>query len=96
MDPVGEPEKFCLEWEWAYNFVYTLLGYSKNIYKMILMDIGAVIFLAALMGLVTTLIKDRHEGKLTIYGILSLIGGLMMIIAYYIVMGNESVFSKIL
>ena len=85
-----------MEWEWAHNSVYTLLGYSKNIYKMILMDIGAVIFLAALMGLVTTLIKDRHEGKLTIYGILSLIGGLMMIIAYYIVMGNESVFSKIL
>ena len=62
---------------------------------MILMDIGAVIFVAALMGLIITLIKDRHEGKLIIYSILSIIGGLMMFFAYYVVMGNESFISNL-
>ena len=62
---------------------------------MILMDIGAIIFLAALIGLIITLIKDRNEGKLIIYSILSIIGGLMMFIAYYVVMGNESFINKI-
>lgn len=63
---------------------------------MILMDIGAVIFIAALMGLILELFTKRREGVYLLYTILSLIGGILMIVAYYIVLGNESIFDKVI
>lgn len=57
---------------------------------MILFDIGAVLFLVGLMWIIWFLIKGNQGVKM------SLIGGLIMFIAHYIVAGNQSVFSDLI
>ena len=60
---------------------------------MILFDIGAVLFLTGLIWIVWFLIK-RLFSVVIVSIVVSLIGGLLMFIAHYIVMGNTSIFDK--
>lgn len=60
---------------------------------MILFDIGAVLFLTGLIWIVWFLIK-RLFSVVIVSIVVSLIGGLLMLIAHYIVMGNTSIFDK--
>ena len=62
---------------------------------MILFDIGAVLFLVGLMWIIWFLIK-RNQGAVVLSVIISLIGGLIMFIAHYILAGNQSVFSNLI
>ena len=62
---------------------------------MLLFDIGALLFFTGLMWIIWFCIKRIRE--LVIFStIVSLIGGLIMFISYYLVMGNQSVFDKVL
>ena len=62
---------------------------------MVLFDIGALLFLTGLFLVIYTLFK-RVPGAAILFVIMSLIGGIMMLIAHYLVMGNKSVFSNIM
>ena len=62
---------------------------------MWLFDIGALLFLTGLIWIVWFLIKRLH-GLVIFSIVISLIGGIMMLIAHYLVMGNKSVFSNIM
>ena len=62
---------------------------------MILFDIGAVLFLVGLIWIIWFLIKGS-QGAVVLSVIISLIGGLIMVIAHYIVAGNQSVFDKLI
>lgn len=62
---------------------------------MILFDIGAVLFLVGLMWIIWFLIKG-NQGAVVLSVIISLIGGLIMFIAHYILAGNQSVFSNLI
>lgn len=62
---------------------------------MVLFDIGAVLFLASLIWIIMFSIK-RNWGVVVFSVILSLIGGILMIISYYLLMGNQSIFDKMI
>lgn len=62
---------------------------------MLLFDIGAVLFTLGLIWIIWFLTK-RNGVVVILSVIISLIGGLIMIIAHYIVAGNQSGFDKLL
>ena len=62
---------------------------------MWLFDIGALLFLTGLIWIVWFLIKRQH-GVVIFSIVISLIGGLIMCLTYYLVIGNQSVFDKVL
>ena len=62
---------------------------------MLLFDIGAVLLLASLIWIIMFSIK-RNWGVVVFSVILSLIGGILMIISYYLLMGNQSIFDKMI
>ena len=62
---------------------------------MLLFDIGAVLFLASLIWIIMFSIK-RNWGVVVFSVILSLIAGILMIISYYLLMGNQSIFDKMI
>ena len=62
---------------------------------MVLFDFGALFFLAGLFLIIRFLI-NKNSGAVFFSIIISLIGGIMMLIAHYLVMGNKSVFSNIM
>lgn len=62
---------------------------------MLLFDIGAVLFTLGLIWIIWFL-KKMNKTVVILSVIISLIGGLIMIIAHYIVAGNQSGFDKLL
>lgn len=62
---------------------------------MALFDIGAVIFFAGFILVIRFLIK-RNTGAMSMAIVMSLAGALIMLVAYYLVMGNQSVFDKMI
>ena len=62
---------------------------------MILFDIGAVLFLIGLLWLIWFLIK-QNKGAVILSVITSLIGGIIMIVSYYLLMNHQSVFDKMI
>lgn len=62
---------------------------------MWLFDIGALLFGVGLIWIVLFLIKG-YRSVVIFSTVISLIGGLIMFIAYYFVIGNQSIFDKML
>lgn len=72
-----------------------IINKFNNLITMLLFDIGALLFLTGLICIIRFLIK-RNNSALIPSVIISLIGGLVMFVAYYIVAGNQSVFDKLI
>lgn len=62
---------------------------------MVLFDIGAVLYIAGLIWIIMFLIK-KNKGAVILSVIISLLGGLIMYISYYLLMNNQSVFDKMI
>lgn len=62
---------------------------------MLLFDIGAVLFLIGLLWFIWFLIK-QNKGAVILSVITSLIGGIIMIVSYYLLMNYQSVFDKLI
>ncbi len=62
---------------------------------MILFDIGAVLFIVGLIWIIWFLLK-KNKGAVILSIITSLIGGIIMIVSYYLLMNNQSVFDKMI
>lgn len=62
---------------------------------MILFDIGAVLFIMGFIWIIWFLLKE-NKGALILSVITSLIGGIIMIVSYYLLMNNQSVFDKMI
>ena len=62
---------------------------------MILFDIGAVLYIAGLIWIIMFLI-EKNKGAVILSVIISLLGGLIMFISYYLLMNNQSVFDKMI
>jgi hypothetical protein len=62
---------------------------------MVLFDIGAVLYIAGLIWIIMFLIK-KNKGAVILSVIISLLGGLIMFISYYLLMNNQSVFDKMI
>lgn len=62
---------------------------------MVLFDIGAVLFLIGLLWFIWFLIK-QNKGAVILSVITSLIGGIIMIVSYYLLMNHQSVFDKLI
>lgn len=62
---------------------------------MVLFDIGAVLFLIGLLWFIWFLIK-QNKGAVILSVINSLIGGIIMIVSYYLLMNYQSVFDKLI
>jgi hypothetical protein len=62
---------------------------------MVLFDIGAVLFLIGLLWFIWFLIK-QNKGAVILSVITSLIGGIIMIVSYYLLMNYQSVFDKLI
>ena len=62
---------------------------------MVLFDIGAVLFIAGLMWLIWFLLKG-NKGAVILSVIISLVGGMIMFVSYYLLMNNQSVFDKMI
>ena len=62
---------------------------------MILFDIGAVLFITGLIWMIWFLLK-KNKGALILSVITSLIGGIIMIVSYYLLMNHQSVFDKMI
>lgn len=62
---------------------------------MVLFDIGAVWFLIGLLWFIWFLIK-QNKGAVILSVITSLIGGIIMIVSYYLLMNYQSVFDKLI
>ena len=62
---------------------------------MVLFDIGAVLYIAGLIWVIMFLIK-KNKGAVILSVIISLLGGLIMFISYYLLMNNQSVFDKMI
>ena len=60
---------------------------------MVLFDIGATLYIAGLILIIMFLIK-KNKGAVILSVIISLLGGLIMFISYY--MNNQSVFDKMI
>lgn len=68
---------------------------------MLLFDVGAVLFCTGLMLLVWFLLKrqNSHQAKLVtliLCIVMEIIGGVLMVVAHYLVAGNNSVFTNII
>lgn len=62
---------------------------------MVLFDIGAVLYIAGLIWVIMFLIK-KNKGAVILSVIISLLGGLIMFISYYLLTNNQSVFDKMI
>lgn len=62
---------------------------------MVLFDIGAILYIAGLIWIIMFLIK-KNKGAVILSVIISLLGGLIMFITYYLLMNNQSVFDKMI
>lgn len=62
---------------------------------MVLFDIGAGLYIAGLIWIIMFLIK-KNKGAVISSAIISLLGGLIMFISYYLLMNNQSVFDKMI
>ena len=62
---------------------------------MVLFDIGAVLYITGLIWIIMFLIK-KNKGAVILSVIISLLGGLIMFITYYLLMNNQSVFDKMI
>jgi hypothetical protein len=62
---------------------------------MVLFDIGAVLYIAGLIWIIMFLIK-KNKGAVILSVIISLLGGLIMFVSYYLLMNNQSVFDKMI
>ena len=62
---------------------------------MVLFDIGATLYIAGLIWIIMFLIK-KNKGAVILSVIISLLGGLIMFITYYLLMNNQSVFDKMI
>lgn len=62
---------------------------------MVLFDIGAVLFIVVFLWLIWFLIK-QNKGAVILSVITSLIGGIIMIVSYYLLMNHQSVFDKLI
>ena len=62
---------------------------------MVLFDIGAVLFLIGLLWFIWFLIK-QNKGAVILSVITTLIGGIIMIVSYYLLMNYQSVFDKLI
>lgn len=62
---------------------------------MVLFDIGAVLYIAGLIWIIMFLI-EKNKGAVILSVIISLLGGLIMFISYYLLMNNQSVFDKMI
>lgn len=62
---------------------------------MVLFDIEAVLFLIGLLWFIWFLIK-QNKGAVILSVITSLIGGIIMIVSYYLLMNYQSVFDKLI
>ena len=62
---------------------------------MVLFDIGAVLFLIGLLWFIWFLIK-QNKGAVILSVITALIGGIIMIVSYYLLMNYQSVFDKLI
>lgn len=56
-----------------------------------MIDIGAILFLAGLMLIIRGLIKGENNGLSLI---VMIVGGILMIVDYYIIQGNTSFVSN--
>lgn len=68
---------------------------------MLLFDVGAVLFCTGLMLLIWFLLKRQtnHSAKLValiICIVMEIIGGVLMVVAHYLVAGNSSVFTTMI
>ena len=65
---------------------------------MLLFDVGAVLFCTAFMLCIWSFFIPKDIGRAIrrFCGVLANIGGLIMLIAYYIVAGNTSVFTNVI
>lgn len=68
---------------------------------MLLFDVGAVLFCTGLMLLIWFLLKrqNSHQAKLVtliLCIVMEIIGGVLMIVAHYLVVGNTSVFTNVI
>ncbi|MBQ2046792.1 MAG: hypothetical protein II260_06335 [Muribaculaceae bacterium] len=55
-----------------------------------LLDIGAMIFLAGLILVIRATIKDADSGQKALCVVMMAIGGILMIVEHYIIQGNSS------
>ena len=62
---------------------------------MVLFDIGAILYIAGLIWIIMFLI-EKNKGAVILSVIISLLGGLIMFISYYLLMNNQSVFDKMI
>ena len=62
---------------------------------MILFDIGAVLFITGLIWIIWFLLK-KNKGAVILSVITSLVGGIIMIVSYYLLMNHQSVFDKMI
>ena len=62
---------------------------------MVLFDIGAVLFFIGLLWFIWFLIK-QNKGAVILSVVTSLIGGIIMIVSYYLLMNYQSVFDKLI
>lgn len=68
---------------------------------MLLFDVGAVLFCTGLMLLIWFLLKrqNNYQAKLVtliLCIVMEIIGGVLMVVAHYLVAGNSSVFSTMI
>ena len=68
---------------------------------MLLFDVGAVLFCTGLMLLIWFLLKrqNTYQAKLVamiICIVMEIIGGVLMVVAHYLVAGNTSVFTNLI
>lgn len=62
---------------------------------MVLFDIGATLYIVGLIWIIMFLI-EKNKGAVILSAIISLLGGLIMCISYYLLMNNQSVFDKMI
>ena len=59
-----------------------------------MIDIGAIIFFAGLILIIRAAIKDADSGQKALCVVMMAIGGILMIVDYYIIQGNTSFVSN--
>lgn len=59
-----------------------------------MIDIGAILFLAGLILIIRAAIKDADSGQKALCVVMMAIGGILMIIDYYMLQGNSSFISN--
>ena len=59
-----------------------------------MIDIGAIIFFAGFILIIRAAIKDADSGQNALCVVMMAIGGILMIIDYYMLQGNSSFISN--